>query len=314
MGFLDHLREFSGRALRTAKDLISWWITPFVAQLPQMFCPARQFRSMPADPETAGRPEQVASAGSVPLQPIPAAREEMTPVSAREGTASLTNFVWDLGLDLPVEIAPVSAVQSSAIQWILETSTDMDNIAAAAGMLPEIEWPHEDNVLAVFNRLKSHFHACFDPTRKILPLAQARAIACLKAMCHLNVEQHMKNEFCFYSDGHICIISYPDSGIYYMIPDQGFLAVSFAVDICSVKLDMASIPLHDRMWIAHMLTYRLYNGANDSNSDFKSVIGFIGTCLDSKAPTRLVADCMLLAGMLMGGKVNRRHLAQLDKR
>ena len=311
MGFIDHLREFSGRALRTAKDLISWWITPFVAQLPRMFCPMTQFRSMPADPETAGGPEQVASAGSVPLQPIPAC-EEMPPVPAREGTASLTDFVWDLGLGLPVETAPAYAVQSSAIQWILETSTDMDNIAAAIGMLPEIEWPAEDNVVVVFNRLKSHFHACFDPVRQILPLAQARAVACLKAMCQFNVEQDMTNEVWCYSDGHIYVISYP--GSYYVIPDHDFLAVSFAVDIHhSVKLDMASIPLHDRMWIARMFTYRLYNGANGPHY-VDSVIGFIGTCLDSKAPTRLVADCVLLAGMLLGGKVNRRDLARLDKR
>ena len=34
---------------------------------------------------------------------------------------------------------------------MLETSTDMDKIAAAAGMLPEIEWPAEDNAVVVFN-------------------------------------------------------------------------------------------------------------------------------------------------------------------
>ena len=304
MGLLGLLREFSGRALHIAKDLISKWISPFVAQLSRMFSPVRQFRSTPADPEAAGGPEQVVGAGSVLLSPVP----------AREETASLTGFDLnlDLDLDLPVEIAQVYAMQCSAVQWILETSTDMDNIAAAAGMLPEIEWPAEDNVDVVFNRLKRHFLACFDSTRQILPAAQAQATACLKAMCHFDVERDMKNSFRFHSDGYIASLL-DRSFSYYMIPDQGFLSVSCAVDICSVKLDMASVPLYDCMWMARMSTYRLYNG--DNNPGFVNfVIGFIGTCLDSDPPTRLAADCVLLAGMLMGGKADRRQLARLDKR
>ena len=296
MGLLDLLRKFSGRVVHTAKDMISWWIAPFVAQ---MSSPVRQVRSTPADPEAAGVPEHVVSARSVSLPPVHAGEE----------TAFL-DLDLDLDLVLPIEVAQVYAVQSSAVQWILETSTDMDNIAAAAGMLPEIEWPAEDNVDVVFNRLKNHFCACFDSTQQILPLAQARATACLKAMCHFDVEQDMKKLFSFYSNGYISSI---DHSFYYMIPNEGFLTVSCAVDICSVKLDMASVPLYDRMWMARMFTYRLYNG--DSDPDFVDfVISFIGTCLDSKAPTRLVADCVLLAGMLIGGKIHRRHLARLDKR
>ena len=304
MGLLGLLREFSGRALHTSKTLISKWITPFVAQLTRMFSLVRRFQSTPADPEVAGGPEQVVGAGSV-----------LFPVPAREETASLTGFDLNLGLDLdlPVEIAQVYAVQCSAVQWILETSTDMDNIAAAAGMLPEIEWPAEDNVKVVFDQLKSHFLACFDSTRQIIPAAQAQATACLKAMCHFDVERDMKNLSYLSSSGYINSIhlGYP----YYMIPDQGFLTVSCAVSIYTfdAKLDMASVPFYDRMWMARMFTYRLYNEHNDPYL-VNSVIDFIGTCLDSKASTRLVADCVLLAGMLMGRKFNRRHLARLDKR
>ena len=304
MGLLDHLREFSGRALHAVKNLISSWITPFVAQVCQMFSLVRQCRLTPADPEAAGGLEQVVSARNVPPPPVLAGDE----------TASLNKLDLDLYRDLylPVAIAQVYAVQSSAVKWILETSTDMDNIAAAAGMIPEIEWPAEENVDVVFDRLKNHFRACFDPTRQILPLAQAQATACLKAMCCFDVEQDMENLFHLSSSGFIYSELYP-SFFYSMIPDQGFLTISCAVDIHCIKLDMASVPLYDRMWMAHMFTYRLYNG--DNNPDFvNSVIGFIGTCLDSKTPTRLVADCVLLAGMLIGIQINRRHLARLDKR
>ena len=302
--FLDLLRNFSGPVLHTAKNLISWLITPFVAQLSRMFSPVRQVLSTPADPEAAGGLEQVVSAGSVPLPPVPAGEE----------TVSLNELNLYLDLDLPMEIAQVYAVQSSAVKWILETSTDMDNIAAAAGMLPEIEWPAEDNVDGVFDQLKIHFHACFDPTRQILPVAQAGATACLKAMCRFDVEQDMKNLFRLPPTGYIS--SGLDHSFYYsMIPDQGFLTIACTVEtyLFNCKLDMASVPLYDCMWMARMFTYRLCNG-NDIPILADFVIGFINTCLDSEAPTRLAADCVLLAGMLIGQKINRRHLARLDKR
>ena len=302
MGLLDLLRKFSGHVLHTAKNLISWLITPFVAQLSQMFSPVKQVRPTPTDPEAVGGPEQVMSTGSVPLSSVPAGEE----------TATLNELDLDLDLELPVEMAQIYAVQSSAVKWILETSTDMDNMAAAAGMIPEIEWPAEGNVDVAFDRLKSHFYACFDHTRHILPVAQAGATACLKAMCCFDGEQGLKNLYLFPSG-----VIY-SGGFYHMIPDQGVLTISCVVNICYVKLDMASVPLCDRMWMARMFTYRLYthrlyNG--DNSPDFVDfVIGFIDTCLDSKAPARLVADCVLLAGILIGQKINRRHLARLDKR
>ena len=70
-----------------------------------------------------------------------------------------------------------------------------------------------------------------------------------------------------------------------MIPEQDFLAVSCAVVYTiDAKLDiMASVPLYDRMWIAHMFMYRLYSGDNDP--DFvDSVSDFIGTYLDQGPP------------------------------
>ena len=66
-----------------------------------------------------------------------------------------------------------------------------------------------------------------------------------------------------------------------------------------VELNMKLLPLSDKMWMAHMFTYRLHRG--DNGSSFVSLlIEFIDTCLDPKFPTRLAADCVILAGMLLG--------------
>ena len=63
-----------------------------------------------------------------------------------------------------------------------------------------------------------------------------------------------------------------------------------------------------------MFTYRLHRGDNTPKLNTFLIDIFIGTCLDPKSPTRLAADCVLLAGMLLDLQIDRRHLATLDKR
>ena len=99
---------------------------------------------------------------------------------------------------------------------------------------------------------------------------------------------------------------------FYMAPDQTYLMIHCAAKY-PVKLDMQALPLSDRMWMAHMVTYRLHESNNDSKFVI-FLIEFIDTSLDPKFPTRLAADCLLLVGMLFGLQIDRRHLARLDKR
>ena len=212
-----------------------------------------------------------------------------------EKTTSL-ELVLD-SLESPVKAE--YAVQSSAVEWILAISTDTDTVITAARMLPEIEWPAGNDVIGVMDRLNSHLCACFNPsTREVLPQAQARAIACCKAMLHLYVERKPSPSF-----------SWGDIKFDF---DKDFLIVSNTVEQPG-QLDITSLSVSDRSWVAHMFTYHLDDGAG--GRDFvTNVIDFIEMCLDSMPPYRLLADCLLLAGMLIGLPVNRRHLARLDKR
>ena len=288
--FLYFLRESSGRVFNTVKRLIATSITLFVAYLPRVPSGLRQVRSTATNPEVAGGTEPVGTAGHT---------DQTAPV---EGL--------DLGLlDLPIEIAQVHAAQSSAVQWILETSTDIDNVEAAAGMVPEIEWPAAEDVTGALDRLESQFYACFDPTRGMLPLARSRALACLKATCHFSVERDLRNPFHILPDG--AVFSRDIYEFYRMVPDPAYLMVCAVYH--PVKLNISSLPVSDRMWMAHMFTHRLRNGERHPDI-VSSMIDFIGICLDSKFPARLVADCLLLAGMLVGLPVDQRQLVRLDKR
>ena len=214
-------------------------------------------------------------------------------------------------LDPPVEIAQSHIIQSRTVQWIIETSTDMDNIAAAAGMVPEVEWPTAEGVTGMLDRLKSHFDACFDPTQHILPLAQAQAMACLKAIKHCSVEQSRGLPFKVLRPGYIYFEN--DHQLFNMAPDQSYLVIH-CMEEHPDELNMELLSLSDRIWMAHMFTYRLHRGDNTPKFVTFLIDIFIGTCLDPKSPTRLAADCVLFAGMLLDLQIDRRHLATLDKR
>ena len=229
-----------------------------------------------------------------------------------EETISLGKLDLDF-LEPPTKLAEEYAVQSSAVQWILVTSTDTDTVTTAARMLPEIEWPAGDDVTGVLDRLKGHFYACFDSTQLVLPQSQARAVACSKAMYHLHVERELSPSFQFFSNrGQI--FSEFDHQVYNIHPDQDFLVVSCAIGR-NEALDITSLSISDQMWMAHMFTYHLHSRNGVNNPGFVTmVIDFIETCLDSMPAQRLLADCLLLAGMLVGLSVDRRHLVRLDKR
>ena len=86
------------------------------------------------------------------------------------------------------------------------------------------------------------------------------------------------------------------------------------VDGLPVKLDITSLTPSDRIWMAHMFTYRLHKRGHDPEFE-STVTDFINSCLtDPTSPGRLVADCLISAGVLIGLSVDGRQLARLDKR
>jgi Family of unknown function (DUF6535) len=293
---LNILRKSSRHALRTAKDLIVKLTKPCLTYLSRISTPSilRQGLPLTIDSEAVIGLEQLGAAG--------------------EHTFQLSSDTRDWSLVLSnADLVQADAVPSSAVQWVIETSTDTDIIAAAAGMVSEIEWPVKiDATGMLMDRLNSGFFACFDPKRQILPLAQAGAVACLKAMCRLSIEQDLAYPFYIYGNGNVEFDE--DSECWHVVSDdQAFLVLSSAVGKSPDSLDITMLPLSDRMWMAHMFMYRLHQANHDSKFN-TFVVKFVGICLDSKPPTRLVADCVLLAGMLLGLPIDRQHLTRLDKR
>ena len=163
--YLDGPRQYSRLVVYNSKVVFTIWIEIFGLLLSRLLLTLRH-RSLANEPEVATGSKQFVGTGYVFGQ--------LASDAAGEQTASFE--VLDLGFPRPLpEAAHETKIQSSAVQWILETSTDTDVITAVARMVPEIEWP--EDVLDMVYRLHRQFRGCFDSTRCILPLAEARAAA-----------------------------------------------------------------------------------------------------------------------------------------
>jgi hypothetical protein len=113
------------------------------------------------------------------------------------------------------------SVETRTVRWLLETSTDIDTIAAAAGLVPEVDWPEDYNVTDMVDRMESQLNACFDSTTgQLRPLAQAGAVACLKALYHFYVKRNLDAPFVI---GGGSIIYYDGHNFYQIHGDEGFL-------------------------------------------------------------------------------------------
>jgi Family of unknown function (DUF6535) len=276
-GLLDRLLRYFEDASRTGKDHVTSFakrILAYLSRIPSAV--SRRARLQVNDQESSRDSEQAASV----IEPL------------------------DLSLlDLPAE-----PTEPRAIEWIIETSTDTEIISTAVMMIPEVDWPDQHDVtIHVSDRLKGHFYACLDPTLQATPLKKKQAVSCLKAFCH--VKRATGPSIRFWHGG-----IYLDDDTYDMSRDQDFLLVSCAIDEPN-ELDISSLSLSDRMWLAHMFTYRLqesFVGLRFPNF----LPEFIDKCLHDRHPPtpRLVADCLLLSGLLMGLEPDRRHFSRLDKR
>ena len=271
----------SPSALKTGQDMIVQILSRFTAYILRITSTLRQRHRLPID-----NPE---------------------PTIGSTGELCVEN----LGLDLSCLDSPIEPIGWRSIQWVLETSTDIDIVTSAVEMVPEVEWPGQDDINGVVDRLKSLLYSCFDSTRQVLPLTQSRASACLKAIYHLCFERKLaRKPFRIYDGG---IWSIEHTGVYPIPHDQEFLIISYAVDEIH-EVDINFLSSSDRMWMAHVFTYRLHRGHSNRKLDTR-VIDFISICLlDSTSPRRLIADSLLLANLLIGLRTEHQYLSRLDKR
>ncbi|KAG2357894.1 hypothetical protein BDR07DRAFT_317545 [Suillus spraguei] len=72
--------------------------------------------------------------------------------------------------------------KSSAIRWILETSTNPEIVEAAAIMIPSVQWTPKFDASAAFARLRDNFMACCDKEDLYVKYGKIMAHLCIQSM------------------------------------------------------------------------------------------------------------------------------------
>ncbi|KAL0949348.1 hypothetical protein HGRIS_009418 [Hohenbuehelia grisea] len=87
-----------------------------------------------------------------------------------------------------------SHADARAVAWILETSTDVRVIEAAALIVPEIEWPPSMDMYNAWTQIFVAFEDCFERGNRdkpvLKPFARDRAITTGKALLHMFFEHN----------------------------------------------------------------------------------------------------------------------------
>lgn len=237
-------------------------------------------------------------------------------------------------ISLSYEFPAVSVASSDApsVKWLLETSTDPNVFIAACQLVPEVEWPFDFDVSGIISLLHRSLGSCFDTKDRLLAPAKERALACATALVHLSGREYLRLDGEYYSAAQWP--SQPRYLHFWHLLSQESLDADYAL-----KINLG------QKWISDY-TYRffqdtpIFSSASDATLSWLSqvlpyvflihkdidelaqmedlALNIISMLLEANIPNKapsaqVLANCTLLAGILLGLNVDKTVLVKVDK-
>ncbi|KAG2132062.1 hypothetical protein DEU56DRAFT_902375 [Suillus clintonianus] len=233
--------------------------------------------------------------------------------------------VLEVDLDLPH--VPTSDLDAPSIKWLLETSTDPEVFLAAASIVPQVEWPLDLDVSDMLPQLYDIFMSCVDTQRKIIPSLKEKASACTLALSHLYcgrvLQAHPgRGEFLRPEGGRDFIwfhfMMQPGTctadntvlgttGNICLMEDSETVFVPFPVGLQACP---DSVP----EWLSHVLPYHFITGrANEGGEKLAITVISKLLCSPSSPSTQIIANCTLLACVMVGVQIDKKDIIRVDK-
>ncbi|KAG2092494.1 uncharacterized protein F5147DRAFT_433432 [Suillus discolor] len=223
---------------------------------------------------------------------------------------------------------PTSHLEALSIKWLLETSTDPGVFLAAVSLVPQVEWPLDLDVSDTLHQLYDVLISCVGFYGQIIPSLEEKASACTMALSHL---------YC----GHV-LQAYPARGeflgrrtrdydtFYDMtlgnIGTANKMVLVSAMQLCSSEDDdldlgfswhtfwLHKCPDSVLGWLSHSLPYHFVTGRVNEHVE-KIATKVISKLLSSTSSpsNQIVANCTLLACVMIGVQFDKRDIVQIDK-
>ncbi|KAG1815867.1 hypothetical protein EV424DRAFT_1626782 [Suillus variegatus] len=221
-----------------------------------------------------------------------------------------------LNLDLPD--MPTSDLEAHSIKWLLETSTDPEVFIAAASIVLQIEWPLDLDVSDMLHQLFDIFMSCADTQGCTVPSLEEKASACTTTLSHLYYGRVLQA----YPDRRKFIIRRTEDlvvfvEIYVHIADRGVLNTTLNLcrhgDIIRASLPEAC-PESVCERLSHLLPYHFITERVSKYIE-NLTIAVISKLLSSpSSPSdQILANCILLACVMVGGQVDKKDIVRIDK-
>jgi hypothetical protein len=214
------------------------------------------------------------------------------------------------------------AVDADCIAWMFEMPMDTDVTMVIARFVPEIVW-HSGTRASSLERLYDIVLGCFDRSSGdpvLKPGCKEKAYLCAKALLHMCVQcKSVGNE----SEN---AVFKSISRRYQILGSMGCGGNSDLESTLNIidhvfgrpgqmSWDNSSLTIQHRAWMAHILLYCAWDVTKEGNLLPDYIREFILRSLRSATPlpAPIVADCLLIIGLILGINVNPNDLFIVDK-
>jgi len=215
-------------------------------------------------------------------------------------------------------------VYFNCVTWMFEKPVDHDTVMAIIGFIPEIVW-HNGIKTIQLERTYDNLLECFDdkldcPT--VLSRCRDRAYLSAKAVLHMIIQRRCLGDVTDVEIFDSIAARHPRMGCWGYDEDSDLGSTLSIIDIVlgapmpTLEWQALKFTTPHHSWMAHILLYRAWDTVGTANNLSEDVTGFIKYTLSLDPPpsTAIVADCLLMIGLILGIGIHVDDLSVVDKR
>ena len=214
-------------------------------------------------------------------------------------------------------------LDSNCIAWMFEISMDADVMMAIMRFIPEVVW-HAEIRTTPLERLYDTVLECFDRSSGhpvVIPKLKNKAYLSAKALLHLAIQRKCigdesdKAVFRSISNRHPIMGSKHYEGESDLESTLGIVDRVFG-DFEPMYWQNFAFTIPHHAWMGHILLYRAWDVLKKGEplpDDIKEFVLY-SLRLEPPPPTPIVADCLLIIGLVLGIKLHIDDLLVVDKR
>jgi hypothetical protein len=214
-------------------------------------------------------------------------------------------------------------LDSNCVTWMFEMPMDTDITMVVARVIPEIVW-HPDTRASLLERLYDAVLECFDRSSGypiLRPAFRDKAYLCAKALLHMSIQRKcIGNESENAVFGSISrrrrMMGLPQCG-----GDQDLESTLRMIDrvfghFAPMRWQGFPLTIPHHAWMSHILLCYAWDvmRKGDPLPDDIREFTLFSLRMDPPPPTPILADCLLIVGLILGIYVHPDDLLVVDKR